>query len=167
MVRRRRRALSLRHMPTTFVPLIITSPVVGTSRLPAIVSKVDLPEPLGPIIATRDPRSTARSMLLMASTSVAPSPYTFETFRSSSTLINVLQSFVEYAEVQQWRPSSIRWKRAAADHQRRQAIERRSPVETVRRLPLRRRPDRSELHLPSDASTAASTARDRKDADQE
>ena len=34
------------------MPPISTSPLVGSSRLPAIVSSVDLPEPLGPMTAT-------------------------------------------------------------------------------------------------------------------
>ena len=37
-----------------------TSPLVGSSRLPAMVSRVDLPEPLGPITATMEPASTVR-----------------------------------------------------------------------------------------------------------
>ena len=40
----------------------MTSPLVGSSRLPAIVSRVDLPEPDGPITATKWPSSTDRSM---------------------------------------------------------------------------------------------------------
>ena len=40
----------------------ITSPLVGSSRLPAMVSSVLLPEPLAPITATNEPTSTERSM---------------------------------------------------------------------------------------------------------
>ena len=36
----------------TGVPPISTSPLVGSSRLPAMVSRVDFPDPLGPITAT-------------------------------------------------------------------------------------------------------------------
>ena len=39
-------------------PSTSTSPVVGSSRLPAIVSSVLLPEPLGPMIATSSPAPT-------------------------------------------------------------------------------------------------------------
>ncbi len=60
-----------------------TSPLVGSSKLPAMVSSVLLPEPLDPITATRDPASTERSMCCSALTSVAPSPYTLEMLRSS------------------------------------------------------------------------------------
>src|SRR5207237_751502 len=45
-----------------------------SSRLPAMVSRLDLPEPLGPMIATSSPRSTDRSTSRSACTSVAPSP---------------------------------------------------------------------------------------------
>src|SRR5438128_1480397 len=68
------------------MPSTSTSPLVGTSRLPAIVNRVLLPEPLGPITATNAPASTDKSTLRSACTSVGPSPYTFETPRSSSAL---------------------------------------------------------------------------------
>ncbi|HEY1918863.1 MAG TPA: hypothetical protein VGH27_25100 [Streptosporangiaceae bacterium] len=35
-------------MPASGAPSIVTSPLVGSSRLPAMVSSVDLPEPLAP-----------------------------------------------------------------------------------------------------------------------
>ena len=60
-----------------------TSPPVGSSRLPAMVNSVLLPDPLEPMTATRDPASTLRSMCCRAWTSVAPSPYTLEMLRSS------------------------------------------------------------------------------------
>ena len=56
------------------MPPIITSPLVGSSRLPAMVSRVDLPDPLAPITATNEPTSTDSSMSETAWTSVAPSP---------------------------------------------------------------------------------------------
>jgi hypothetical protein len=70
---RRRRALSLRDKPVRAAPPMNTSPLVGSSRLPAIVSRVDFPEPLGPITATKSPASTARSISSSARTTVAPS----------------------------------------------------------------------------------------------
>ena len=51
-----------------------TSPLVGSSRLPAMVSKVDFPDPLGPMTAMSDPRSTARSTSWIAWTRVGPAP---------------------------------------------------------------------------------------------
>ena len=55
MVRRRSRALSFRDIDDKAAPSITTSPLVGSSRLPAIVSSVDFPEPDGPITATSEP----------------------------------------------------------------------------------------------------------------
>ena len=43
------------------MPQTSTSPLVGSSRLPAMVSSVDLPDPLGPITATISPARTDRS----------------------------------------------------------------------------------------------------------
>ena len=51
-----------------------TSPLVGSSRLPAMVNSVLLPEPLEPMTATSEPASTERSTCCSAWTSVAPSP---------------------------------------------------------------------------------------------
>jgi hypothetical protein len=51
-----------------------TAPLVGSSRLPAIVSSVLLPEPLGPITATSSPSSTDRSTSRSACTSDGPDP---------------------------------------------------------------------------------------------
>jgi len=72
--RRRSRALSLRDIRDSGAPSISTSPSVGSSKLPAIVSNVDLPDPLGPITATIDPGLTARSTPLSACTTAAPCP---------------------------------------------------------------------------------------------
>jgi hypothetical protein len=55
-------------------PSTSTCPLLASSRLPAIVSSVLLPEPLGPITATSSPRSTERSTSLSACTSVGPVP---------------------------------------------------------------------------------------------
>ena len=73
-VRRRRRALSLRDILDSGAPSISTSPLLGSSRLPAMVSSVDLPEPLGPITATMPPAATVRSTSRRASTRAAPCP---------------------------------------------------------------------------------------------
>ncbi|EIV92532.1 hypothetical protein FraQA3DRAFT_2109 [Frankia sp. QA3] len=56
--------------------------MVGCSRLPAMVSRVDLPDPLGPMIATISPAWTDRSTLVSAWTWAVPEPYTFVTPRS-------------------------------------------------------------------------------------
>src|SRR5665647_504062 len=58
MERRRSRARSLRDRSETSRPPISTDPEVGSSSVPAIVSKVLLPEPLGPITATNSPART-------------------------------------------------------------------------------------------------------------
>ena len=71
---RRSRALPLRESVESARPPMETSPLVASSRLPAIVNSVLLPEPLAPMTATREPDSTDRSMCCRASTSVAPSP---------------------------------------------------------------------------------------------
>ena len=77
-------------------PAIVTSPPVASSSVPAIVSSVLFPEPLGPMIATSSPGATARSMSTRASTRVGPSPYDLETFeRTSKWFIAVLRSCVE------------------------------------------------------------------------
>ncbi len=72
MERRRSRALALRDILVSSCPQTQTSPLLGSSRLPAMVSRVDLPEPLGPMTATIAPASTRRSIPSSACTSVAP-----------------------------------------------------------------------------------------------
>ena len=72
--RRRKAALSLRLIPSSRAPSTTTSPLVASSRLPAMVSRLLFPEPLGPMIATSSPRATARSTSRRAWTSVWPSP---------------------------------------------------------------------------------------------
>jgi hypothetical protein len=74
MERRRSRALALRDSADSSCPQTRTSPVLCSSRLPAMVSSVDFPDPLGPITATIVPASTDRSMSLSACTSAAPRP---------------------------------------------------------------------------------------------
>src|SRR5215213_9390595 len=91
MLRRRSRALSLRDMPDTAWPAIETLPSSACSSVPAIVSSVLLPDPLGPMIATSSPAATARSTSIRAGTRVAPSPYDFDTCDTTSTLIGVLR----------------------------------------------------------------------------
>ena len=67
----------------TSCPAIATSPLVGSSRVPAIVSNVLFPDPLGPITATSSPASTPRSTSRKACTSFGPDPKTFDIARSS------------------------------------------------------------------------------------
>ena len=66
--------LSLRDIVASGAPPTSTSPLVGSSRLPAMVRSVLLPEPLGPITATRAPASTDKLTSDSAFTSVAPCP---------------------------------------------------------------------------------------------
>jgi hypothetical protein len=61
MLRRRSRALPFLDILVTSWPAMRTSPLVASSSVPAIVSSVDLPEPLGPITATISPAFTASS----------------------------------------------------------------------------------------------------------
>ena len=63
---------------------IVTSPVVASSSVPAIVSSVLLPDPLGPMMATNSPGSTMRSTSIRASTRVGPSPYDLDTLATIS-----------------------------------------------------------------------------------
>ena len=53
---------------------------IVSSSVPAMVSSVLLPEPLGPITATSEPGSIERSTSTSACTSDAPSPYDLHTF---------------------------------------------------------------------------------------
>ena len=64
------RLVVARHRSRATRPPMRTSPLVGSSRLPAMVSRVDFPEPLGPITATRWPSSTERSISSRARTAV-------------------------------------------------------------------------------------------------
>ncbi len=72
--RRRSRALPPRDIPDSGWPATSTSPLDGSARLPAMVSSVDLPEPLGPITATMVPASTGRLTRSSPCTSAAPDP---------------------------------------------------------------------------------------------
>ena len=66
--------MSLRDIVESDTPEIRTSPLVGSSRLPAIVSSVDFPDPDAPITATSWPSSTDSSTPSRAWTAAAPSP---------------------------------------------------------------------------------------------
>jgi len=72
--RRRSRARALRDSLLSSSPQTMTSPLLGSSRLPAMVSSVDFPDPLGPITATMVPASTLRLISCSACTSAAPWP---------------------------------------------------------------------------------------------
>src|SRR5258708_29936609 len=89
MVRRRSRSVAARDMATTVCAPTRTSPRLGSSRVPAMVSRVLLPEPLGPMTATISPRSTDRLTACSAFTEALPSPYDLDTSLSSSRLIVV------------------------------------------------------------------------------
>src|SRR5215470_11664119 len=89
MVRRRSRALAPRDIAPTGCPPTRTFPRLGSSKVPAMVSRVLLPEPLGPITATSSPWPTDRLTSCSAFTKALPSPYDLDTSRSSSRLIVV------------------------------------------------------------------------------
>ena len=74
ILRRRKmvRASSFREKMS--LPSTVTAPPVGRSSPPSMCSKVDLPEPEVPTIATNSPSSTARSTPSSAFTSVSPLP---------------------------------------------------------------------------------------------
>lgn len=63
---RRRRARSSRESDSTCTPLNRYSPAVGRSRHPRVFMAVDLPEPLGPMMATKSPWAMSRSTPLSA-----------------------------------------------------------------------------------------------------
>ena len=73
--RRLSRARSSRDSASTCAPMKRYCPPVGRSRQPSRFMAVDLPEPLGPMMATNSPRPMARSTPLSARKAVAPSPY--------------------------------------------------------------------------------------------
>src|SRR5258708_7184315 len=70
-------------------PPTSTAPRLASSRGPAMVSRVLLPEPPGPMTATISPRSTDRLTACSAFTEALPSPYDLDTSLSSSRLIVV------------------------------------------------------------------------------
>ncbi len=55
-------------------PSTVTEPEVGRSRPPSMCSRVDLPEPEVPTMATNSPFSTLRSTPSRAFTRVSPAP---------------------------------------------------------------------------------------------
>jgi hypothetical protein len=74
MLRRRNRARSSTDIEASGLPPTTTSPEVGSSRLPAMVRRVDFPDPLGPMTATSDPASTESDTPSRARTWAAPLP---------------------------------------------------------------------------------------------
>jgi len=60
------RPLSLNLL--TFLPAMKTSPLVGTSKQPIIFSRVDFPEPEGPIIEMKSPAEMLKFTLSNAFT---------------------------------------------------------------------------------------------------
>ncbi len=70
------------------------SPAVGRSSPPSRYSSVDLPQPLGPIIATVSPRATSRSTSSTARTKLASRPYSLRSPRVRSTQLPPSRSFM-------------------------------------------------------------------------
>jgi hypothetical protein len=64
-----------------------TWPPLARSRPPPIASRVDLPEPLGPMIATSSPGWTAKVTSERAATQVRPEPYSRLTPRTSRVAV--------------------------------------------------------------------------------
>ena len=72
---RRNRVRLVSSQPVTSVPSTSTRPDVGRSKPATQARNVDLPEPDGPMMAVKVPRSNARSMPPRAATAPAPVPY--------------------------------------------------------------------------------------------
>ena len=70
------------------------SPPVGRSSPPSRYSRVDLPQPLGPIMATVSPRATSRSTSSTARTKLASRPYSLRSPRVRSTQLPPSGSFM-------------------------------------------------------------------------
>src|SRR4026209_2465221 len=83
------------------VPSTSTCPELGVSTPPRTRSRVDLPEPEGPTMATNSPFSTLKLTPSMALICVSPFPYTFERLftLSISTLCLQRMSVVPLDEV--------------------------------------------------------------------
>ena len=60
-----------------FCSSILTNPLLGFSSPPNKCSNVDLPLPLGPIIAINSPLFIVKLTLSKATTSISPFPYFF------------------------------------------------------------------------------------------
>jgi hypothetical protein len=73
MLSRRRAAVRVRPRVEASTSSIRTRPESGAMRAEATASRLDLPEPLGPVIAVIVPRSTARLAWSMAVTKPSPS----------------------------------------------------------------------------------------------
>src|SRR6266496_6503622 len=88
--RRRKIASFVWSSTHTSVPSTSTWPELGVSTPPRICSRVDLPEPEGPTMATNSPLFTPKLTLSRALICVSPFPYTFErlfTLRISTTYL--------------------------------------------------------------------------------
>ena len=75
----------LSPMPARSCPAMSTDPEVGESNPARQCSRVDLPDPDGPIMATNWPRPTLRLTPPRATTRASPDPYTRTTSRASTT----------------------------------------------------------------------------------
>src|SRR5690349_1899143 len=79
--------------PAIGCPRCSSRPAVGASSPASSLSKVLLPQPLGPMITTNSPRPTARSMPWSATTARSvDSPHTFVTSRHSSAVTAAIAS---------------------------------------------------------------------------
>ena len=67
------------------LPAILTLPLVGRSRPPMMLSRVDFPLPLGPIRQTNSPGMTVSSAAMSALTTSSPSLCSFQTSAISMT----------------------------------------------------------------------------------
>src|SRR5436305_11826782 len=122
-----------------------------------MVSRVLLPDPLGPTTATSPPASTFRSTVRRAWTSVLPSPYTFDTPRSSSVVMAVPPLCVAPAPADRPAQRAALPGLVSSGRRRRPATEQPGPAGTAPRP--RPAPDqpRAQRRLPSGESIAAST----------
>src|SRR6185369_17032960 len=79
--------------PVIGCPPCRSPPAVGVSSPARSLSRVDLPQPLGPMMTTNSPRETARSMPWTATTARSvDSPHTFVTSRHSSAVTAAIAS---------------------------------------------------------------------------
>src|SRR6266481_5377923 len=89
------------------MPATLTVPLVGSSKPQIKLSNEDLPEPEGPMTATRSPCSTLRSISRRACTTL-PSPWFLQTCSSWMVLWVMGAPFVEEAaHNQRWRERSL------------------------------------------------------------
>ena len=81
-------ARSFSFLPLKVLPLMNTSPLDGACKPPAMVKKVLLPDPDGPIMATNSPFLTEKSVHFNASMISSPSLKDFVTFLNSIAFLS-------------------------------------------------------------------------------